>query len=330
MSFSLAWKSWGLRLNAKNGVLSPLQRTTYLGVVWDSTMMAWGMIVSCSFRVDPHDSQEGERRPVTQCQAVSGLLGLMAAASNAVTFSLLYMRPLQWWLKTKGFSLRGNPQCKLRDRHVLVRTGNTAVVSYINHQGGLRSHPLYRLAHQILGWSHLAENSSYSWASEYGRRHPVEAGAEARGMEASPRGGEADLESLARLRWICLRLERHGIVPSGSLWQIQSQIVFYWFVSETGLVCLISVSAAQTDFFIGILTFKQTSPCCLHIIIPPCFWVILWSDFGQTFEQISDRYLLFFINQNMKIRCSAYSRGGLTENQIEMSNSRKKYNTLQN
>ncbi len=111
------------------------------------------MIVSCSFRVDPHDIQEGERRPVTQCQAVSGLLGLMAAASNVVTFALLYMRPLQWWLKTKGFSLRGNPQCKLRDRHVLVRTGNTAVVSYINHQGGLRSHPLYRLAHQILGWS---------------------------------------------------------------------------------------------------------------------------------------------------------------------------------
>ncbi len=30
----------------------------------------------------------------------------------------------------------------LRDRHVLVRTNNTAVVSYINHQGGLRSRPL--------------------------------------------------------------------------------------------------------------------------------------------------------------------------------------------
>ncbi len=36
---------------------------------------------------------------------------------------------------------------------LLVRTDNTAVVSYINHQGGLRSHPLYRLAHQILVWS---------------------------------------------------------------------------------------------------------------------------------------------------------------------------------
>ncbi|KAL0160079.1 hypothetical protein M9458_043804, partial [Cirrhinus mrigala] len=30
---------------------------------------------------------------------------------------------------------------------------STAVVYYINHQGGLRSHPLYKLAHQILVWS---------------------------------------------------------------------------------------------------------------------------------------------------------------------------------
>ncbi len=41
----------------------------------------------------------------------------------------------------------------------------------------------------------LAESSLYSWASQYRSRHPVEAGAEARGMEASHRGGEADLES---------------------------------------------------------------------------------------------------------------------------------------
>ncbi|KAL0166048.1 hypothetical protein M9458_037892, partial [Cirrhinus mrigala] len=37
--------------------------------------------------------------------------------------------------------------------HVLVRTDNRAVVSYINHQGGLCSCPLYRLAHQILLWA---------------------------------------------------------------------------------------------------------------------------------------------------------------------------------
>ncbi len=41
----------------------------------------------------------------------------------------------------------------LRNHNVLVRTDNTAVVSYINHQGGLRSRPLCKLAHQILVWS---------------------------------------------------------------------------------------------------------------------------------------------------------------------------------
>ncbi len=41
----------------------------------------------------------------------------------------------------------------LRGHQVLVCTDNTAVVSYINHQGGLRSRHLYRLAHQILVWA---------------------------------------------------------------------------------------------------------------------------------------------------------------------------------
>ncbi|KAL0159972.1 hypothetical protein M9458_043697, partial [Cirrhinus mrigala] len=41
----------------------------------------------------------------------------------------------------------------LRDCHVLVYTNKTVVVYYINHQGGLRSRPLYKLAHQILLWS---------------------------------------------------------------------------------------------------------------------------------------------------------------------------------
>ncbi|KAI2666499.1 ORF V: Enzymatic polyprotein [Labeo rohita] len=170
---------------------------------------------------------EGRSLTVKQFQQ---LLGLMAAASNVIPFGLLYMRPLQWWLRTKGFSPRGNPfrMIKVMQRclraldmwkkpgvrsslsprngsdgcvshrlgcghewpprprsveqspshlahqlpgdagrvsslkhflpdligcHVLVHTDNTAVVYYINHQGGLRSHPLYKLAHQILVWS---------------------------------------------------------------------------------------------------------------------------------------------------------------------------------
>ncbi len=229
-------KVLGLRLNAKKSVLSPLQRTTYLGVVWDSTAMQARMSPAWieSILTEVRRVKEGQSLTVKQFQR---LLGLMSAASNVIPIGLLYMRPLQWWLKTKGFSPRGNPlrmikvtrwclraldiwrqpwflsqgpvlgaRCRcvtlatdasltgwgavmsghparglwrghhlawhinrlemlavfqalkhflpdLRDHHVLVRTDNTAVVSYINHQGGLRSSPLYRLAHQILVWS---------------------------------------------------------------------------------------------------------------------------------------------------------------------------------
>ncbi len=229
-------KQLGLRLNAKKSVLSPVQRTTYLGVVWNSTTMQARMSPARieSIFTSVKRVREGQSLTVKQFQR---LLGLMAAASNVIPFGLLYMRPLQWWLKTKGFSPRGNPlrmikvsrrcvraldmwrkpwflnqgpvlgaPCRqlslatdasltgwgavmsgrsarglwsgrhliwhinclemlavfralkfflpdLRGHHVLVRTDNTAVVSYINHQGGLRSRPLYKLAHQILLWS---------------------------------------------------------------------------------------------------------------------------------------------------------------------------------
>ncbi|KAL0153790.1 hypothetical protein M9458_050906, partial [Cirrhinus mrigala] len=193
--------------------------------------------ITCSDRVDPHCSHESERRPVTHCKAVPATAGSDGSCVQRDPFGLLYMRPLQWWLRTKGFSPRGNPfrmikvtrrclrtldmwkkpwflsqgpvlgaPCRrvtlatdasltgwgmvmsghparglwsgrhltwhinclemlavfralkhflpdLIGYHVLVRTDNTAVVYYINHQGGLRSRPLYKLAHQILVWS---------------------------------------------------------------------------------------------------------------------------------------------------------------------------------
>ncbi|KAI2659093.1 Transposon Ty3-G Gag-Pol polyprotein [Labeo rohita] len=94
-------KELGLRLNAKKSVLSPLQRTTYLGVVWDSTTMQARLspariesILAAVRRV-----KVGRSLTVKQFQQ---LLGLMAAASNVIPFGLLYMRPLQWWLKTRG------------------------------------------------------------------------------------------------------------------------------------------------------------------------------------------------------------------------------------
>ncbi len=101
-------KELGLRLNAKKSVLSPLQRTTFLGMVWDSTLIQARLsparkesILSAVKRIRPVQSLT-----VKQFQR---LLGLMAAASNVIPFGLLYMRPLQWWLRTKGFSLEGQP-----------------------------------------------------------------------------------------------------------------------------------------------------------------------------------------------------------------------------
>ncbi len=46
-----------------------------------------------------------------------------------------------------------NVLADLRGHHVLVHSDNTSVVSYINHQGGLRSRPICKLACQILLWS---------------------------------------------------------------------------------------------------------------------------------------------------------------------------------
>ncbi len=37
------------------------------------------------------------------------LLGLMAAASSVIAFGLLYMRHMQWWLRTKGFPQGSTP-----------------------------------------------------------------------------------------------------------------------------------------------------------------------------------------------------------------------------
>ncbi len=96
-------KELGLRLNAKKSVLSPLQRTTYLGVVWDSTTMqaclspAWiESIITTVRRV-----REGLSLTVKQFQILWVYM---------IHFGLLYMRALQWWFKTKGFSPRGNPR----------------------------------------------------------------------------------------------------------------------------------------------------------------------------------------------------------------------------
>ncbi|KAI2655577.1 Transposon Ty3-G Gag-Pol polyprotein [Labeo rohita] len=99
----------------------------------------------------------------------------------------------------------------LRDRHVLVRTDNTAVVSYINHQGGLRSRPLYKLAHQILVWSRgklLSLRAVYLpgylnvGADILSRQGPRPGGMDAspRGVHPAPLGLDAMVQTWPRLR----------------------------------------------------------------------------------------------------------------------------------
>ncbi len=306
-------KVLGLRLNAKKSVLSPLQRTTYLGVVWDSTTMQARLspariesILAAVRRV-----REGQSLTVKQFQR---LLGLMAAASNVMPIGLLYMRPLQWWLKTKGFSPRGNPlrmikvtrHClraldmwrqpwflsqgpvlgapyrRVRERRThpspvggprsverssrlahqqardagrvsgseilsprpkrspgVSRTDNTAVVSDINHQGGLRSRHLYRLAHQVLVW---AQGKLLSLRAVYIPGH-LNVGADTLSRQG-PLPGEWMLHTevvkpiWARLRWTSSLLRRQRNVPSGTLYFIQPHWGWMpWYRRGRGFVC---------------------------------------------------------------------------------------------
>ncbi len=113
-------KVLGLRLNAKKSVLFPLKTTNYLGVVWDSTMMQARMSPARieSITTEVRRVNEGQSLTVKQ---VRRLLGLMAAASNMIYIGLLYMRPLQWWLKTKRLSPRGNPLCMIKAMRLGLR-----------------------------------------------------------------------------------------------------------------------------------------------------------------------------------------------------------------
>lgn len=101
-------KELGLMLNVKKSVLSPAQRTTFLGVVWDSLSMSARLSPVCINAI------LSAVKGIKICQSLTvkhfqRVLGLMAAASSVIPLGLLYMRPLQWWLKTRAFSPEGQP-----------------------------------------------------------------------------------------------------------------------------------------------------------------------------------------------------------------------------
>ncbi len=185
-------------------------------------------------------------------------LGLMAAASN-VTFGLLHMRPLQWWLRITGCSPRGNPFCTIKVTRRRLRALNMWKKPCFLSQGPVLAAPCHRLTLTMdssrprsVGRSHLmwhinclevlavfkalkhfllylrghhvlvcTDNTSVvSYILR--SRYPVETGAEARGNGClTPRWWSRFGRSLAKSRWTCLRLKRPHNVPSGSLELIQ-------------------------------------------------------------------------------------------------------------
>ncbi len=86
------------------------------------------------------------------------------------------------------------------------------VGSHQQHSGGLLHHspggsalaPVIQTGTPdplvVPGQVPLTESTIYSWVPECGTRRTVETGAEARGMDASPRGGEADMENVLSVR----------------------------------------------------------------------------------------------------------------------------------
>ncbi len=78
------------------------------------------------------------------CQG-SSVRGVWSAALRERHINYLELRAV--CLALEHFAQR------LQGRHVLVRTDNMTVVSYINRQGGTRSLPLLQLARKLLTWS---------------------------------------------------------------------------------------------------------------------------------------------------------------------------------
>ncbi len=93
-----------LRLNTKKSVLSPAQRTTFLGVVWDSITMRAQLSPNRIESILAMVSRIKLGHTITLKQ-FQRLLGLMAAASNVITFGLLYMRPLQSFPREETLSV---------------------------------------------------------------------------------------------------------------------------------------------------------------------------------------------------------------------------------
>ncbi len=87
-------KKLGLRHKRQEKcALSPLQRTTFLGVIWDSTSMQ-ARLSPARYRIHPVGCGKNKARPVTHCQTVSETVRSYGSSIQRDTFWTVAMRPL--------------------------------------------------------------------------------------------------------------------------------------------------------------------------------------------------------------------------------------------
>ncbi len=175
-------KTLGLRLNT---ILSSAQRTTYLGVAWDSiTIIPLGLLHMRLFQLwirtrafHPRAKPQRNIRVMRQGLCSVSEFGphsrcaLLLQYVNGRHFPHRLGCGLRWPSRPRDLErsssrlahqLPPNDGCisalkyflqQLRGYRVLVQVNKTGVVSYINRQGGLHSRRLNRQAQQILLWT---------------------------------------------------------------------------------------------------------------------------------------------------------------------------------
>ncbi len=101
-------------------------------------------------------------------------------------------------------------------RHVLIRSDNMSVVSYINHQGGVSSKRLFILAERLLEWAQLNLRSLRAAHLRAAHRsgYVISEQCPLRGVDAPSAGGSEDLEDLWQGRSRPFRLQRQHSLPN--------------------------------------------------------------------------------------------------------------------
>ncbi len=164
--------SLGLRMNAKNSVLLPSQRTVFLGVRLDSIQMQARLaparipvFTACLARF-----KLGHHVSVGTCRR---LLGLMAAASPVLPLGLLHMRPFLWWMKELRLHptvpatrlIRVSRSCC---RHLLMWRDPVFLQSGVR-MGAIHRRHMITTDASITGWGAVFEGrpASGEWKEEF-------------------------------------------------------------------------------------------------------------------------------------------------------------------